>query len=87
MIGHIQNARTIKEAWDTLEKLYHTNTKPKKIKFKNELNNMKKVESTSVNDYLLKIKEIANALGSIGAQPYDDDIVSTTLNGLKDDEK
>ena len=87
MIAHIQNAGTAKEAWDTLEKLYHTNTKPKKIQLKNELNNMKKVESTSVNDYLLKIKEIADALGSIGAQPDDDDVVSATLNGLKDDEK
>ena len=42
---------------------------------------MKKAANTLVNDYLLKIKEIANALGSIGAQPDDDDVVSTTLNG------
>ena len=48
---------------------------------------MKKAESTSVNDYLLEIKEITDALGSIGAQPDDDDVVSATLNGLKDDEK
>ena len=48
---------------------------------------MKKVANTSVNDYLLKIKEIVDALGSIGAQPDDDDVVSATLNGLKDDEK
>ena len=48
---------------------------------------MKKAESTSVNDYLLKIKEITDALGSIGAQLDDDDVVSATLNGLKDDEK
>ena len=46
MIGHTQNARTTKEAWDTLEKLYHTNTKPKKTQLKNELNNMKKAQST-----------------------------------------
>ena len=48
---------------------------------------MKKAQSTSINDYLLKIKEITNALGSIGAQPNDDDVVLATLNGLKDDEK
>ena len=28
MIGYIQNVGATKEAWDTLEKLYHTNTKP-----------------------------------------------------------
>ena len=46
---------------------------------------MKKVANTSINDYLLKIKEIVDALGSIGAQLDDDDVVSATLNGLKDD--
>ena len=51
MIGHIQSAGTSKEAWETLEKLYHLNTKPRKIQLKKELNNMKKAESTSVNDY------------------------------------
>ena len=48
---------------------------------------MKKDESTFINDYFLKIKEIVDALGSIGAQLDDDDVVSATLNGLKDDEK
>ena len=44
---------------------------------------MKKTSKTSVNDYLLKIKEIADALGSIGAQTDVDDLVSSALNGLK----
>lgn len=42
MIGHIQDLQTSKEAWETLEKLYSTNTKARKIQLKNELNNMKK---------------------------------------------
>ena len=41
----------------------------------------------SINDYFLKIKEVADALGSIGASVDDDDLVSTVLNGLADDEK
>ena len=84
MIGHIQDLQTSKEAWDTLEKLYSTNTKARKIQLKNELNNMKK-NNLSVNDYVLKIKEVADALGSIGAPPEDDDLVSAVLNGLNDD--
>ena len=87
MIGHIQSAGTSKEAWEALEKLYHSNTKSRKIQLKKEFNNMKKAGSTSLNDYLLKIKEITDALGSIGAQSNDDDVVSATFNGLKDDEK
>ena len=87
MIGHIQELNSAKEAWDALEKLYTTNTRARKIQLKNELNNMKKSRGMSVNDYVLKIKEVADALGSIGASVHDDDLVSTVLNGLTDDEK
>lgn len=86
MVGHIQDLGTSKEAWDALEKLYTTNTKPRKIQLKNDLNNMKKTTSMTVNDYLLKIKEIADALESIDAQLDDDDMVSAALNGLKGDD-
>ncbi|MDM1625952.1 hypothetical protein HX072_24875 [Escherichia coli] len=37
MIGHIQDAVTPKEAWDTLVKLYSTNTKARKMQLKQEL--------------------------------------------------
>ena len=84
MIGHIQDLDTSKEAWDMLERLYSTNTKARKIQLKNELNNMKK-SNLSVNDYVLKIKEVADALGSIGATPKDDDVVFAVLNGLNDE--
>ena len=80
MIGHIQDLETSKEAWDTLERLYSTNTKARKIQLKNKLNNMKK-NNLSVNDYVLKIKEVADALGSIGAPPKNDDLVFAKLNG------
>ena len=55
MIGHIQELDSSKEAWDTLERLYSTNTKARKIQLKNELNNMKK-NNLSINDYVPKIK-------------------------------
>ena len=44
---------------------------------------MKKTNSTSINDYILKIKEILDALGFIGVQ-VEDDLVLIALNGLKD---
>ena len=87
MIGHIQELNSSKEAWNALDKLYTTNTRARKIQLKNELNNMKKSQGMSINDYVLKIKEVADALGSIGASVDDDDLVSTVLNGLADDEK
>ena len=49
MIGHIQELDSSKEAWDTLKRLYNTNTNARKIQLKNELNNMKK-NNLSVNE-------------------------------------
>ena len=87
MIGHIQELNSSKEAWNALDKLYTTNTRARKIQLKNKLNNMKKGQGMSINDYVLKMKEVADALGSIGAFVDDDDLVSTVLNGLADDKK
>ena len=87
MVGHIHDLESAKDAWDALERLYSTNTRARKIQLKNELNNMKKDRSMAVNDYVLKIKEVSDLLGSIGAPTDDDDLVFAVLNGLKDDDK
>ena len=71
MIGHIQDLNTSKDAWDTLENLYSPPIpRPRRFQLKNELNTMKK-NNLSINDYVLKIKEVAGDLGSIGAPPKD----------------
>ena len=44
-----------------------------------------KKNNLSVNDYVLKIMEVSDALGSNGATPKDDDLVSAVLNGMIDD--
>ncbi|KAH7294556.1 hypothetical protein KP509_27G007300 [Ceratopteris richardii] len=42
MIGHIQDAKTPKEAWNILVTLYETNTKARKLQLKNELHTLEK---------------------------------------------
>ena len=84
MIVHIQDASTPKEAWDTLSKMYSTNTQARKMQLKQELHNVQR-ESMSINDYHMKVKKIADALASIGSPVEDDDLVSVTLNGLGKD--
>ena len=42
MIEHIQDAKSPKDAWDTLVKLYETNTKARKIQLKNDLHTVEK---------------------------------------------
>jgi hypothetical protein len=39
----------------------------------------------NINDYSTKVKNLANALASIGAPIDDEDLVAITLNGLKKD--
>ena len=45
MIGHIQDLESAKEIQETMERLYSTNTRAKKIQLKSKLNNMKKEHS------------------------------------------
>ena len=40
MIVHIQDASMPKEAWDTLSKMYSTNTQARKMQLKQELHNV-----------------------------------------------
>ena len=64
MIGHIQDAKSPKDAWDTLVKLYETNTKARKIQLKNDLHTVEK-KNMFINEYALKIKSICESLASI----------------------
>jgi hypothetical protein len=42
MIVHIQDAKSPKQAWDTLMKMYNTNTQARKMQLKQELQNLQK---------------------------------------------
>ena len=81
MIVHIQDAETPKEAWDTLVKLYSTNTTARKMQLKQELHNVQR-NKLSINEYAMKVKGLVDSLGSIGAPIDNEDLVSVTLNGL-----
>ena len=84
MIGHIQECTNAKDAWDTLVKLYGTTTLARKMQLKQELSNVKK-GNLSINDYVLKVRNIVEKLGSIGVAVEDEDMVLVVLNGLGKD--
>jgi hypothetical protein len=84
MIMHIQDAKSPKQAWDTLVKMYTTNTQARKMQFKQELHNLQK-NKMNISDYSTKVKNLADALASIGAHVDDEDLVAMTLNGLGKD--
>jgi hypothetical protein len=78
---HIQDAKSPKQACDTLVKIYNTNTQPRKMQFNQELHNLQK-NKMNINDYSTKVKNLVDALASIGAPVDDEDLVAVTLNGL-----
>jgi len=81
MIVHIQDAKSHKQAWDTLVKMYNTNTQARTMQLKQELHNLQK-NKMNINDYNIKVKNLADAFASIGAPVDDEDLVAVTLNGL-----
>jgi hypothetical protein len=81
MIVHIQDEKSPKQAWDTLVKMYSTNTQARKMQLKQELHNLQK-NKMNISDYSTKVKNLADALASIGAPVDDEDLVVVTLNGL-----
>jgi len=84
MIVHIQDAKSPKQAWDTLVKMYSTNTQARKMQLKQELHNLQK-NKMNISDYFIKLKNLANVLASIGAPVDDEDLMVVTLNGLGKD--
>ncbi len=82
MIVHIQDEKSPKQACDTLVKMYSTNTQVHKMLLKQELHNLQK-NKMNISDYFTKVKNLANALTSVGALVDDEDLVAVTLNGLR----
>ncbi len=84
MIVHIQDAKSPKQVWDTLLKMYNTSTQAYKMQFKQKLHNLQK-NKMNISDYSTKVKNLANVLASIGAHVHDEDLMAVTLNGFGKD--
>ena len=57
MLGYIQDAKTPKEAWGNLKKIFAGNTTTRKLQLSQQLNNIQLSDMCIVN-YTLKIKEL-----------------------------
>ena len=81
MLSHIRDAKTPKEAWENLKKIFATNTTAHKLQLRQELNNIQQ-KDMSVSDYTAKIKSICDSLGSININIDEDEMVQVCLGGL-----
>ena len=80
MLGYIREAKTSKEAWGNLKKIFVANITARKLQLRQELNNIQQ-RDMSIGSSTLKIKEIRDSLGLINVN-IDDEMVQICLNSL-----
>ena len=81
ILGYIREAKTAKEAWEKLKKIFTANTTARKLQLGQELNNIQQSDM-SITSYTLKIKELCDSLGSISVNVDADEMVQICLGGL-----
>ena len=80
----ILNSKTNREVWITLEKRFTTLSRYHNNQLKNQLNN-RSTKSGPMEDYLQKIRDVANEL-ALASNPVDDeDLVLIAIGGLPDE--
>ena len=81
MLDYIREAKTSKEAWGNLKKIFTCNTTARKLKLRQELNDIQQ-RDVSIGNYTLKIKELCDSFGSINVHIDDDEMVQICLGDL-----
>ena len=81
MLVCIRNAKTPKEDWENVKKIFATSTTSCKLQHRQELNNIRKKDMT-VPDYNTKIKAIHDVVGSINVMMDEEEVVQIYVGGL-----
>ena len=81
MLSHVRDAKTPKEAWENLRKIFAADTSARRLQLRQELNNIRQQEM-SVMDYTAKIKSICDSLASINVNIDEEEMVQVCLGGL-----
>ncbi|MCO5590352.1 hypothetical protein L7F22_044321 [Adiantum nelumboides] len=75
LVGYIRSATSAKEAWDILARRFEGKSIIKVMYLKSKLNEATKSSSESVNEYLLKLRNIQDELAAIGEEVSDADMI------------
>ena len=81
MLRHIRDAKTPKEVWRNLKKIFAANTATGKLQLRLELNNIQQ-KDMSLSDYTAKIKSICDSFSSININIEEDEMVQMCLGSL-----
>ncbi|KAF7839048.1 Retrovirus-related Pol polyprotein from transposon TNT 1-94 [Senna tora] len=69
------------QVWNKVEELFCSSTRARERQLKNDLRSIKK-GSTSMSDFLLKVKKIVDSLGAIGSPISTHDHIESIFDGL-----
>ena len=81
LLSYIRDARTPKDAWGNLKKIFVASTTARKLQLRQELSNVRQ-RDMSVADYTSKIKDICDSLASIDVNVEEGEMVQICLGGL-----
>ncbi|PON91412.1 Zinc finger, CCHC-type, partial [Trema orientale] len=84
MIGHVVRCATSHEIWSTLERLFATKSKARSLQLRLLLQNIKK-GSSSIDEYILKMRGLADSLLAAGQPISDEELILYILGGLGSD--
>ena len=81
LLRYIRDARTPKNAWGNLKKIFAASTTTRKLQLQQELSNLQQ-HDLSVVDCTSKIKDICDSLASIDVNVEEGEMVQIYLRGL-----
>lgn len=81
MLGHVVRCTSSYQILCTLEQLAAGNSRARLLQLRFQLQSVKK-GSLSINDYILKMKSIANGINVAGQAISDEDLILYILGGL-----
>ena len=81
LLSYIRDARTPKDAWGNLKKIFAASTTTRKLQLRQELSNVRQ-RDMSVADYTSKIKDIYDSLASVDVNVEEDEMWHICLGGL-----
>lgn len=81
MLGHVNRCAHSFQVWKTLDDLFQSQSKARSMNLRFQLQTLKK-GSSSVDEYFLQMRSIADGLLAAGHSLSDDDLVLYVLGGL-----
>lgn len=81
MLGHVARCSSAAEIWNILENLFQNHSKARILQLRSQLHTQKK-GTLSIDEYMLKMQEIADNLIAAGQKISDDDLIMNILEGV-----